>query len=613
MRITSLIVIVMLAKPILAEPRVAMIADGLPGQDPAVAQAILRSLEPIIRNPESIQPSALSNSEILKGIDLLVIPSARSLPASFAPAIEAYLHAGGRVIACGLPLASLRVIRAGDRWITRDEYDRAAASVKAEKILHRFDEREVKSLSRSTNSEKADVIESDAGALHVKIPELIGWDTLNCVIDHPFAAGQVLTCFRAKGSEATRQLALEWEETDGSRWIATINLTTEWKDYALPPSAFVPWQPPKGRGGPGDGLHVAKARRFAVGLAFSHTDFVRGPQEYWIGDLGTAPAPFGVSPDATKLPHIDGLCPEYQFFPIHDARALKTPDGQAIVSPFEIDAPDELISLQPRPDGAGFDKHRPWRWQPLLEVWSNDRDFRGTIAALIVSLQSEPRSALACFTPSASDFYAQPNVQQLLTEAARAMLRGVFLAEGGCRKYTQFADEPVVLGARVARLKNARDEPIQIRQADETWSEDVHSRTVHLADASQSGLLIRTELLDRDGNTIDRLSHRLYAYEQNPDPHFIQSRDGGFFLDGKPWKVNAVNYMPSSGIGMGLDHSNLFEHWIGAASYDPVIIQRDLERVKKMNLNAVSAFIYHQSLEAGNLLDFLRRMRSCLG
>jgi hypothetical protein len=88
-------------------------------------------------------------------------------------------------------------------------------------------------------------------------------------------------------------------------------------------------------------------------------------------------------------------------------------------------------------------------------------------------------------------------------------------------------------------------------------------------------------------------------------PPLVELRDGGFVVDGKPWKAHGVNYMPSTGIGLA--NGNWFEHWLGRGAYDPSVIQRDLERIKKAGLNAVSAFVYHQSLDAGHLFDFLRR------
>jgi hypothetical protein len=617
MRITLSILLtlaLLTGQTIAADLRVGIVGDGLPGQDPQVTKAILHALEPVAAAPRVIRPDELTGPEVLKEIDLLVLPSARSIPPRFVPAIGNFLKGGGRLIACGLPMGSMGVFKAGDKWMSRDDYDRALAATTPDNILFRFRPEDLPQLERATDNPQPVVIESisaegDEPALHVRIPHLTGWDTLNHSFDHPFAAGAVLTCFRARGSENTRQLAVEWQETDGSRWIATVPVSTEWKNFALPPSAFAPWQPPHGRGGPGDVLNPSNAQRFAVGLAFSHTDFDRGPHEYWFSNLGTAKAPFDAAPDATQTPHIDGLCPKYQFFPIYGAKQLKTPAEQAIVTPCAIDAPDDLISLQPRPGGAGFDKHRKWRWQPLLEAWSDDRDHRGTVAALILS---QGGGASVAFTPANPGFYEQQAIGKMIKELAVALGRSTFLWEGGTRAYTQFSDETIIFGWRVFETAHSKYKSLDVRQSAsgkviDTMPATEHNRTdaFDFAHLPGNDLTISTELLDGH-RVIDRLTHELHRSHPSTG-QFIEARDGNFFLDGKPWKVSGVNYMPSSGIGMSPGDGELFEHWIGAASYDPGIIQRDLERIKNMNLNVVSAFIYYQSLEAGNLLDFLRR------
>ena len=104
---------------------------------------------------------------------------------------------------------------------------------------------------------------------------------------------------------------------------------------------------------------------------------------------------------------------------------------------------------------------------------------------------------------------------------------------------------------------------------------------------------------------IDALRHEVSVWKPKRNPEFIEARDGGFWLGGKPWKAHGVNYMPSSGIGLANYH--YFENWLGRGAYDPEVIQRDLLRIKAMNFNAVSVFIDHQSLDSQHLLDFLRR------
>ena len=118
-------------------------------------------------------------------------------------------------------------------------------------------------------------------------------------------------------------------------------------------------------------------------------------------------------------------------------------------------------------------------------------------------------------------------------------------------------------------------------------------------------MLFRSSELFVNGELVDHLAHELHVWRAKPKPVFIEARDGGFWLRGKPWKAHGVNYMPSSGIGLA--NGRHFEHWVGRGAYDPEVIERDLRRVKAMNLNSVSVFIYHESLGARHMLDFLRR------
>jgi hypothetical protein len=117
------------------------------------------------------------------------------------------------------------------------------------------------------------------------------------------------------------------------------------------------------------------------------------------------------------------------------------------------------------------------------------------------------------------------------------------------------------------------------------------------------GCRVTVELL-QSGNVVDRLAHDLNVWRPKAKPEFVTITNGEFRLNSKLWKAHGVNYLPSTGIGVSSDY---FEHWVGRGAYDPEVIQRDLERIKDMGLNSVSAFIYYRSLKAQHLLDFLRR------
>ena len=121
------------------------------------------------------------------------------------------------------------------------------------------------------------------------------------------------------------------------------------------------------------------------------------------------------------------------------------------------------------------------------------------------------------------------------------------------------------------------------------------------------GFEVRAELVDQ-GKTIDRLVHKVNVWKPKTGKRFVTVEHGDFMLDGKRWRPNGINYMPSSGIAM--EDGYYFEHWLSKKAYDPEVIDRDLEIAKGMGFNALAVFIHEQSVDSQNLLDLLRRMEN---
>jgi hypothetical protein len=114
-----------------------------------------------------------------------------------------------------------------------------------------------------------------------------------------------------------------------------------------------------------------------------------------------------------------------------------------------------------------------------------------------------------------------------------------------------------------------------------------------------------TAELRQGDRVVDVLRHPLLVWEPKAKPDFVTIRDGGFVLDGKPWFAHGTNYMPSTEIG--IEDGEYFEFWLDPQPYDPVPIERDLQRVKAMGMNMVSVFCYYRSLKSRNLLDLMAR------
>lgn len=611
--------------------RAAVFSDRPPGGDETFAREIAGQVSAAGYAVEFIGVSALTNISTLsvERLDLLVLPKAQSLPAVAAPAIEGYVKQGGDLLALGLPAWESALFDLNGQWVSRKSIDTTLATQKPQHLIFDFAYADLSLWRRTTDNASSTarhevVADGDGKTLHVAIEKITGWDTfMSPALTHSFPPGHTLTCFRAKGTSQTRQLALEWTERDGSRWIATVDLTPEWKNYALPPEAFKAWEPPPIRRGKGDCFQPENGAHFVVGLAHSHTALESGPYEYWVADIGTAPSPFGNArlPDQFNPPHLESISPGYQFFPITTPVKIGSAEtGRAFTSAVT----EKLVGIHPRPRGVGFNQNRAYRWEPLLAAHdARNEDYRGAVAALLVHVQAPFRGGVwAVFTPSETEFYRQPVVKECLRQTLARMRRGVFLTEGGAESFTVFEDQPVSVGARAVNFGLQRQNSLALRvRAKPVSGKGEFFPTGSLlavspgetAESSEmwqperwpaGGWQVVSELF-ADGQLVDQISHDLHVWRPKPKPHFIEARDGGFWLHGKPWKLNGVNYMPSSGIGLA--NWRHFEHWVGRGAYDPEVIERDLRRIKAMNLNSVSVFIYHESLGAQHMLDFLRR------
>ena len=627
----------------LAEPgpepsRAAVFADHLPGFDEVLAREISGQVQAAGHATEFISATVLTNQALLTGrrFDLLVLPGARSLPMAAAPAITRYLQEGGDLLALGLPAWQSPLYQIKGKWVSRESYEAEIAAQRPQHIVEDFDRADLSRWTRSAGdaSGKAEyeLADVDRGkALHVKIGHLGGWETLTSpALVQPFPPGHTLTCFRAKGGPRTRQLAVEWREAGGSRWIATVDLTPEWKDYTLLPDRFKAWPVPA----PGEnrgGFHPERAVSCIVGLAMSHTAVEGDQHEYWFDDLGTAPNPFGddVVPAESQVPVLESISPSYQCFPITTPVVVRADHQKVALERWEEmaekgerrDAPS-YFGLQPRARGVGFNQERSYRWEPLLGAYdAATQDYRGALGALVVNVEAPLRGSVwAVFTPAEADFYRQPIVTNCLHQVLSRMKRGVFLSEGGSEFFTVFAGQQFKAGARVVNFgrETVSNLQVSVKFLDAKGVPRRTAVTGKIALAPGEAKAVEQDGLARNrgeaevsvsltlaGAPIDGLRHELGVWEPKAKPEFIEARDGGFWLRGKPWKVHGVNYMPSSGIG--LVNGPYFENWLGRGAYDPEVIERDLRRVKAMNLNAVSVFISHESLGAQHLLDFLRR------
>ena len=613
----------------------AIFRGGLPGENSDLVTALRHELRCNGYNVIEFDADALCDPAKLaaSNVDVLALPDAANLPAASVVPITKYVEAGGDIIALNAPLWQRLYIKPAGKWQTVDEYERTTAAEPPEHVLFDFAPESIAEWQRAhfpaEGTATYETIEDGPApgrrSLHAKIDDLRNWDNFGPTdVSKPFAEGDTLTIFAAKGGPDTRNLAIEWQEADGSRWIATVPLTTEWRRYVLTPEDFKYWESVPARSG--DRFRPENAKRMNIGMAFTHTGATPGPQEFWVSGFGTS----SVKPDMKEIlfkpaiPAMDTLAPGYKFFDSHDVGRLATRAEQAIMPVAQFDIPDVLRSAQPRPSGGGFDKGRTWRWIPLIEARAENGQWRGAPATLMVHASGKFKGGQwAAFGIADSEWYVSPTVMSAIGAVAKKMLNGLYIVDGGSNFYTYFEDQDLLLGARAVNIGRDEQKDITavVRVVDAETGAEVFSKEWPLslyaceekavqnswkpAQWPLNGFRATAELL-QDGVVIDRVSHEAQVWRPQKQKSYVTIRDGDFVLDGKRWRAHGVNYMPSSGIGT--EDGEYFEQWLGARSYDPEVVQRDLEHIKDLGLNAVSIFVYEKSIKAQNLLDLLRRL-----
>jgi len=185
-------------------------------------------------------------------LDLLVLADARRVPVSVARTAVSFLRSRGKLIAIGAPAFGDLLFKTPHGYVSVERYDEAIYDGLARRPIPLS----AKGWRRSAmKSERAATLELEpsiarrgspdsarrgspdpAGAAWKISSDFEGWDNFVPPVAGAFADGHGLLCFRAKGDANTPQLSIECNEKDGSRWIATVELTPQWRNYVLWPS-----------------------------------------------------------------------------------------------------------------------------------------------------------------------------------------------------------------------------------------------------------------------------------------------------------------------------------------------------------------------------------------
>ncbi|MDH7571244.1 MAG: hypothetical protein QHJ73_16830, partial [Armatimonadota bacterium] len=540
-----------------AAGNVAVLDDALPGFDRQAPRMLAEALRRRGLGVTLLDADSLANPWVLdrRCFDLVLLTDSRAFPATACDSLLAFLSAGGHLAALNGPAFQRPLWKLGGAWRDQEGVLEELAGTPERRLLFRFDAEETTGWVRATNDPSAPSrftcekpgAAGSRRAARLFIANLSGWDTFaSPPLSSPFPPGHVLTCFAARGDARTSELSVEWRERDGSRWIAVVPLETRWRRYALPPEAFRYWHdnPSQGRGGSGDTFRPQNAETLVFGLAATHTSSVGGgPHEVWIDEVATAPLPaemrhlnevFG---GVERVPVLEGISPGYKLYPVSGFQSIQVNSDQVLWRPARLPRPAATLSPHARPQGTGFGKERRWRWVPLLTVRNRDGKTGGAAATLLLH-GKPPYEGGVWLTMPVTDaaFFRRRETVAALADVVARMLDGVFLYEGGARKYACFDGESVELGAEAVNFGRQHAEvTVQLKVFAPRSDVPLFAHNRHLSLPPGARRAVHTEWhpgrfaaeeytvvveLLRGGKVIDFLRHPLTVWRPSPNPAF---------------------------------------------------------------------------------------------
>ncbi|OIO02735.1 hypothetical protein COY52_02730 [Candidatus Desantisbacteria bacterium CG_4_10_14_0_8_um_filter_48_22] len=439
---------------------IAVFRDSLPGMDgTGIADAVVTGLRGSGFGVTVLDSEKIRNSSILniENFDCLVIAGgADYFPASASASLLRFLTRGGDLVTLGGYAFKELVWNFNGKWMTKSQIEETISSVQPQNMLFDFED-EPSGWRRATNDVSTPgSLEADKGykgkGAKIFIPGLTGWDNWSAGIDGSISEGQDLVCFWAKGSQRTKQIAVEIGERDGSRWIATVNMGTEWKHYCLLPEAFAYWKDntSKGRGGKGDAVKLENASIISIGLAYSHTSVEGGQHEIWIDEVGIAKNPYPKM-DLTARMKVPVFNDAYSAYVINDVAKAEINSAQAL-----LESGLNLAGVTGGDFAIAYPNQTGGRYVPLINAYDKYGRYKGAIASMLVNYSKAMKnSVIACFGIKDPGFYKDPSFIPALSKIIGAMKNGLFLGSISPGRLTYEPGKEALFSARVCNLGSA--------------------------------------------------------------------------------------------------------------------------------------------------------------
>ena len=589
---------------------IAVFDDAVPGQDREANRAVVAALEARGFKVETLDVAGMANLSTNR-YAALVVPSCEAVPRSVAASALAFVQAGGPAVFTGGPMLDKEVFRLDGRWYTREmveaELARVPIGFRPPCLSESFNER-VWHRVHNGRAPEGSFFRREGDCFHLSTVPLMGWDVFHSPRGMRFFGdGETMFAFTAKAAETNTVLSVEFVESDGSRWIATVPIGVDWTRVTLSRDDFRHWRDSsaKGRGGPGDHFNPARAVDIGLGFSQSHTPVMAGRAgSVWFRDFGSCRDPFagaGAEPEVI-VPEQDGVYPRYKTMRVAG----------------------ELCAV-PRPLGEGFGQGICWRFIPFrtvrgVDAVAQERDPPAECTGRANT--GGPRSCAAEGGEGAAEWMllerrpGRParrlagcgrGAATRVAEMVARLVGESRLYCAGTDKFAYFPGEPIRVGADWYGPVTSASAEVRDAEGRVMWRGALTKGVAVACQATLRPSYAPCRVSVRLGD--DVIAHEFAVLPEGPDApgDFITVKDGNFMLRGKPWYPVGVNFWP--GYIAGMEHADFWGGWMCGEGYAPALVERDLAHFAAMGGTMIS--IQAPAVKhVRNLLDVLRRCRA---
>lgn len=567
-----------------------------------------------------------------KRFDSVLVMNAKASFGKVQEAIDDYLKEGGKLLCLGAPCFSKEYFEKDGGFI---DFDGAKAEFfeTASPALDFSEKGILKKFQKDTFNPDSKKVEGGA-FLDVVDEGVNGGKCLKYQVDKfyinesfeapvSFSERTNAVGFFAKADENTKTITIVLIEEGGNTFKARITPGESYQSFVLTRRDFVFAGSRSGEKFERDArpqyVDFPKVKFIQFGHALSHAYSVSGKHSFLIDKVS-----FGYSPhfDNKKI-FIDGVCPEYKFYPITDCKEIRLNENQRIISKLDANL-KEPSAFPPRLQGTGYNKGRRSRFIPLVEALDKKGEVSGYLAYLMINysygeLQAGRKNTmLGVFTPTEESFY-EANLNAVC-EVMDYLSGSAFLLEGGAEEYIYSDEKSAKFGLTVLAKEGA---DLSSFEAEIKINGEAHLLPLERLEAfkKENGyVFLKGEFektpcecsvsvsLKENGKVIDSVFHEVQIYELKPENErqfaHIKKGENEIYIGEKPVRFFGVNYMPS--FITGYEHWEDFEHYVAGFSYDPEVVEKDLRRIKEIGMNAVSVFAYHTPcIGSNNLLHLI--------